>query len=52
LWAHSISRVECSFSTNVLETLPPREFAAGMAEVIKYGLLGDAALFTELEARR
>lgn len=32
-----------------LETLPPREFAAGMAEVIKYGLLGDAALFARLE---
>jgi 3-dehydroquinate synthase len=38
-------------STNLLETLPPREFAAGMAEVLKYGLLGDAALFSELEAR-
>lgn len=25
----------------VLKTLPSREFAAGMAEVIKYGLLGD-----------
>jgi 3-dehydroquinate synthase len=32
-----------------LRTLPPREFAAGMAEVIKYGLLGDAALFARLE---
>lgn len=32
-----------------LQTLPAREFAAGMAEVIKYGLLGDAALFTQLE---
>jgi 3-dehydroquinate synthase len=32
-----------------LATLPPREFAAGMAEVIKYGLLGDAALFGRLE---
>jgi 3-dehydroquinate synthase len=32
-----------------LTTLPPREFAAGMAEVIKYGLLGDAALFGLLE---
>ncbi len=32
-----------------LATLPPREFAAGMAEVIKYGLLGDAALFAQLE---
>ena len=36
-------------STNLLATLPPREFAAGMAEVIKYGLLGDAALFDQLE---
>lgn len=38
-------------ATGLLRTLPPREFAAGMAEVIKYGLLGDAALFTELEAK-
>ena len=36
-------------STAVLSTLPPREFAAGMAEVIKYGLLGDAGLFADLE---
>ncbi len=34
----------------VLRTLPPREFAAGMAEVIKYGLLGDAKLFAQLES--
>lgn len=34
---------------HLLSTLPPREFAAGMAEVIKYGLLGDAALFAALE---
>lgn len=34
-----------------LQTLPPREFAAGMAEIIKYGLLGDAALFTQLEQK-
>lgn len=32
-----------------LATLPAREFAAGMAEVIKYGLLGDAALFAQIE---
>jgi 3-dehydroquinate synthase len=32
-----------------LTTLPAREFAAGRAEVIKYGLLGDAALFARLE---
>ena len=36
-------------STSLLRTLPPREFAAGAAEVIKYGLLGDAALFARLE---
>lgn len=34
-----------------LQTLPPREFAAGMAEVVKYGLLGDAALFAQLEQK-
>lgn len=38
-------------ATGLLGTLPAREFAAGMAEVIKYGLLGDGALFTELEAK-
>ncbi len=37
-------------ATDLLATLPPREFAAGMAEVIKYGMLGDAALFDELAA--
>jgi 3-dehydroquinate synthase len=36
--------------TALLETLPPREFAAGMAEVIKYGMLADLALFEQLEA--
>jgi 3-dehydroquinate synthase len=35
--------------TDVLATLPPREFAAGMAEVIKSALLGDAALLAQLE---
>ncbi|MCL1475115.1 3-dehydroquinate synthase [Argonema antarcticum] len=33
----------------VLQTLPPREFRAGMAEVIKYGVIWDADLFTKLE---
>ena len=33
-----------------LATLPEREFRAGMAEVIKYGVIGDAELFRELEA--
>lgn len=35
--------------TDLLGSLPAREFAAGMAEVIKYGLLADRALFDELE---
>ena len=35
--------------TRLLETLPPREFAAGMAEVIKYGMLFDLDFFKELE---
>ncbi|MBC2596456.1 3-dehydroquinate synthase [Ruficoccus amylovorans] len=34
--------------TELLKTLPPREFAAGMAEVIKYGMLYDRALFDQL----
>ena len=33
-----------------LATLPEREFRAGMAEVIKYGVIGDPDLFNELEA--
>lgn len=36
--------------TGVLETLPPREFRAGYAEVAKYGLLGDSGFFTWLES--
>lgn len=34
---------------SVLSTLPPREFRAGYAEVMKYGLLGDAPFFSWLE---
>lgn len=34
---------------NVLATLPTREFRAGMAEVIKYGVIWDEDLFTKLE---
>lgn len=34
----------------VLKTLPSREFRAGMAEVIKYGVIWDAELFQQLEA--
>ena len=29
----------------LLSSLPPREFSAGMAEVVKYGMLGDKDLF-------
>ena len=36
--------------TAVLDTLSPRQFRAGYAEVAKYGLLGDAAFFTWLES--
>jgi 3-dehydroquinate synthase len=36
--------------TALLDTLPPREFRAGYAEVVKYGLIGDAAFFSWLEA--
>ena len=35
--------------TQTLHTLPAREFAAGMAEVIKYGLIYDTELFAYLE---
>ena len=34
-----------------LKTLPPRQFASGLAEVIKYGIIYDAALFARLERR-
>ncbi|HEY9892315.1 MAG TPA: 3-dehydroquinate synthase [Candidatus Sericytochromatia bacterium] len=34
---------------SVLKTLPPREFRAGMAEVIKYGIIWDEQLFNKLE---
>ena len=34
---------------NVLATLTPRDFLAGYGEVVKYGLLGDAAFFAWLE---
>ena len=35
--------------TNVLNTLSSREFAAGMAEVVKYAAIEDAAMFEWLE---
>ncbi|MGA8092827.1 MAG: 3-dehydroquinate synthase [Steroidobacteraceae bacterium] len=36
--------------TATLATLPPRELRAGLAEVIKYGLICDAGFFAWLEA--
>ncbi len=35
--------------TAFLEKLPARQFACGMAEIIKYGLLADADLFHQVE---
>ena len=35
--------------TSVLDTLSPRQFRSGYAEVAKYGILGDEAFFTWLE---
>ena len=34
---------------DTLQTLPTREFRAGLAEVIKYGVIGDSELFELLE---
>lgn len=36
-------------NTAVLQSLPPREFSAGMAEVIKYAILGDLEFLAWLE---
>lgn len=41
--------VQVIINTAVLTTLPKREFAAGMAEVIKYALIADADFFIWLE---
>lgn len=35
---------------DTLKTLPPREYAAGLAEIVKYGIIYDAPFFAELEA--
>jgi 3-dehydroquinate synthase len=35
--------------TATLTTLPPREYAAGLAEIVKYGAIGDAHFFAWLE---
>lgn len=42
-------RVVCDLDT--LRTLPPREFSAGLAEVIKYGPIADMAFLAWLEAQ-
>jgi 3-dehydroquinate synthase len=44
---HQPRLVLCDLST--LASLPEREFRAGLAEVIKYGIIYDAALFEQLE---
>ena len=38
--------------TTTLRSLPARELRAGLAEVVKYGALGDPLFFTWLEAER
>jgi 3-dehydroquinate synthase len=35
---------------NTLHTLPPREFNAGLAELVKYGIIWDEKLFERLES--
>jgi 3-dehydroquinate synthase len=42
------ARVVCDLDT--LDTLPPRELSAGLAEVIKYGPIFDMAFFEWIEA--
>lgn len=37
---------------STLDTLPPRQFAAGYAEVVKYGLIDDPGFFEWLEAHQ
>lgn len=44
---HQPALVLCD--TDALKTLPERELKAGYAEILKYGLLGDAAFFDWLE---
>ena len=44
---HQPRLVLCDLAT--LQTLPDREFRAGLAEVIKYGIIYDAPLFRRLE---
>ena len=46
---HQPKAVVCDVRT--LDSLPEREYRAGLAEVVKYGLLGDAEFFAMLEGR-
>jgi 3-dehydroquinate synthase len=46
---HQPRLVLCDLDT--LRTLPMREYRAGLAEVIKYGIIYDADLFEELERK-
>ncbi len=39
-----------AIDVDTLKTLPPREYLAGLAEVVKYGAILDADLFARLEA--
>jgi|TARA_R110000850_G_scaffold277144_4_gene424367 3-dehydroquinate synthase len=43
--------IAVEIDTNVLHTLPEREVAAGLAEVIKYGLIIDAEFFNWCETQ-
>lgn len=44
--------VQVIINTTVLRSLPAREFAAGMAEVVKYALISDAEFFSWLEQQQ
>lgn len=44
--------VQVLINTKVLATLPAREFAAGMAEVIKYALIADKEFFSWLQVHQ
>lgn len=41
--------VEVDADLELLETLPPREYISGLAEVVKYGVIWDASFFHQLE---
>jgi 3-dehydroquinate synthase len=43
--------VEVTADMSVLESLPPREYRSGLAEVVKYGVIWDAEFFADLEAK-